>query len=119
MDGQVAPGELGQAGRSVYLYRDDGDGVFSTDLNADGFISQDEIDAGDVLVAETLTAYNDDDFTVWGKYQFDDVLPGNYWVWHNNGESMLIETTDNPHDLITLHSFEIVPDVNFGIVAYE
>jgi hypothetical protein len=98
----------------VFLLQDDGDGFAGEDSNGDGFITQDELDSGDTLVAQTLTVEGDETST--GRYEFTNVAPGNYWVWMNN-EYWFFETSPNPHPMVTIGSGQENLEVNFGLFS--
>ena len=93
------PEEESLGGVPVYLYVDDGDGVF-------------EPEGDDALVAQTVTN-EDAESPTYGYYQFTGLVPGHYWV--SVGEIGWFITTPNPHELIDLQPGEVYLDADFGM----
>ncbi len=101
LDGVQDPDEFGMGDIFVFLYADDGDGVF-------------EPEGDDLLVAETSTI-DDWENPANGTYRFTNVVPGQYWV--SIDRMGWIETTPNPHQLIDLQPAEIYLDADFGLAS--
>lgn len=93
--------EYGMGEMYVYLYLDDGDGVF-------------EPEGDDILIAQTMT---DPDWEGpnYGTYQFTNLPAGQYWVTVD--PEVWQDTTPNPHPLIDLGDGESYQDADFGLFS--
>ncbi|KAB8140266.1 hypothetical protein F8S13_24785 [Chloroflexia bacterium SDU3-3] len=87
----------------VWLYRDNGDGVFDADTDT---------------LSQTTTTSNDDT----GHYLFTGVTPGKYWVLANQYDpdfpTLMIYLTSNanPHGMIDLQPGQNYRDADIGFV---
>jgi hypothetical protein len=100
-DGVQDPDEFGMGGIPVYLYADDGDGVF-------------EPEGDDLLVATTVTL-DEWENPAHGTYHFTNVVPGQYWVTIDPMGWLV--TTPDPHPLIDLQPAEVYSDADFGLTS--
>jgi hypothetical protein len=100
-DGVKDESEGGIGGVTIYLYEDDGDGVF-------------EPEGDDVQIATTIS--NEDwEGPDYGTYHFSDLPAGHYWVSIDPGG--LFHTTPNPYPLIDLQPSEEYLDADFGLTT--